>query len=218
MSKPKTENVAPYMTAKQEIEVSENLAEKKVKKCSPFGRCYIVGVSLVLLSFAVVLVASFFQDEYRSVVASVTSNFADEAVVVEASAIEQDVAVAAIETAIETEVSVTDEVQATAQPVQVNAVRPVAAYPYQPYNMYAVQNRGVEEKLRKQHEFQNELMQMQQARIAELEALRTKTFYNVDQDPNERYRAVEEIRSNIRDLDLEIQKKMQQAYNDFHSI
>lgn len=207
MSESKSENVAPYMTGTKKVEVSEKQTEKK--KCTPFGRCYIVGISLVTLSFLVVIVASFFQDEFNSVVASLNSDTVDEVVAV------TDITEPVVTV---NEQSIIDEVvQVTDQPAQATVVRAEPFYAYQPF-MPVVQN-NVFADMQQQHRAAiDEAMRQQNARIAELNQLRTARLEQIEQDRIARLNRFETMRAKTQAIQQEMQQKMQQAYNDFHSI
>ena len=207
MSETNSENVAPYMTGTKKEEASEKQTEKK--KCTPFGRCYIVGISLVTFSFMAVIIASFFQDEFNSVVANLSSNTPDEVVAVTDTA---EVVVANDEIVIDEAVQIND------QPAQAAVVRAEPFYAYQPFNP-AVTHNNVFANIQQKHRAAiDEAMHQQNARIAELNQLRSARFERIEQDRIARLNRFETMRAKTQAIQQEMQQKMQQAYNDFHSI
>ena len=212
MSESKTKNVAPYMTGKKKDDASDVQNVRKEKKCGPFGRCYVVAVATVLISFMFVIVASFFQNEVRSIVAGLSSVMVEEEVVEVA-----DVSVDA-----NTDKAIADNVSQQAELVvqqpKVIAPAPVATYPYQPVYGYSSQNRIYDGRLQQQRAIQDELRHLQQAQMAELRELRTAAFNGINHDRAERLKKREELRVRSQQMQLEMQQKLQQAYNDFHSI
>jgi hypothetical protein len=160
----------------------------------------------------VVIIASFFQDEYKSVVASLTSSPDVEQVAIETEDTAQDVIIANDET-------LSDEIiQVVEQPVQVTVAEPEAFYAYQPFNRPVVQNNAFVDMQQKHRAAFDEAIRQQNARIAEMNQLRTATFKRMDQDRIERLNRLETMRAKTQAIQLEMQQKMQQAYNDFHSI
>lgn len=209
MTDSNSEAVAPYMTGEKKVEASKDQTEKK--KCTHFGRCYIVGVSLITFSFMVVIVASFFQDEYKSILASLQLSPAVEQVATETVDIAQ-----AVTTTNET---LSDEiVHPVEQPVQATVVQSEALYAYQPFNPPVVQNNTFVDIQQKHRAAFDEAIRQQNARIAEMNQLRTTAFQRMDQDRIERLNSFETMRAKTQAIQLEMQQKMQQAYNEFHSI
>jgi hypothetical protein len=216
MSESNSEIVAPYMTGEKKVEASKEPTNKK--KCTPFGRCYIVGVSMVTLSFMVVIVASFFQEEYQSVVASLKSSSTVEQVAIETVDTMQDLVITADVVTANDEILTDGVVQAVEQPVQTTAIEPEAYYAYQPFNQPVVQNNVFVNMQQKHRAAIDEAIRQQNVRIAEMNQLRTATFKRMDQDRIERLNRLETMRAKTQAIQQEMQQKMQQAYNDFHSI
>lgn len=57
-----------------------------------------------------------------------------------------------------------------------------------------------------------------EAKVAEMNQFRTASFDQMDQDRVERLKKLEILRSKTQQIQFEMQQKMQQAYDEFHSI
>ena len=200
--------VAPYMTGAKKVEADEQTTEKK--KCTSFIRCYAMAIALVLVSFSFVIVASFFGDEYRTVVASFDSILSDDEVVVEALDSAQDVV--AVD-----EILISEEPAQVEQFVQASVVQPESSYAYQPF-IVPVQNNAFFDIQQRQRAAHDEAMRQQNARIAEMNEFRNASFQRMEQDRIERLNRQEAMHTKTLAIQQEMQQKMQQAYDDFHSI
>jgi len=212
MSESKTKNVAPYMTGKKKDDASDEHNARKEKKCGPFGRCYMVAVATVLLSFMFVIVASFFQNEVRSITAGLSSIFVEEELVEVAEVTADDT----FNTNETTADNVFQQVELEIQQPKVNI--PVASYPYQSVYGYSTNSRIYDGRLDQQRAIQDEIRHMQQVQMAELRELRTAAFNGINQDRADRLKKREELRIRTQQMQIEMQQKILQAYNDFHSI
>jgi len=178
---------APYIAATK---------VEEVKKSSSTGTYMAIaaGVLLVVTLTAV----TFFQDEYDSVVASLTSIITEENT--------QDVDL----TAVEAEVS-NDQVQTFDQIVQANNG-------YQSFAMNQDRASAFEEMRQNRRAAFEESKRKHDERMAEMYQLRTAAFERMDKNQTEMRNKMEVLRTKTQQIQLEMQQKMQTAYNEFHSI
>jgi hypothetical protein len=184
----KTDDVVKTET---DLEVATPVITAEKKEEKSYNTYYAIAASvLIAVVLSVVVVSSFFQNEYDSVVASVSSSF-DE--------MTQDVDV----------VESTDQV-ATINTASNNGFQPFTAQPSQNVNF---------DDLRQQRRAAYEAsLRQREAKIAELREFRDVEFKRIEQARIERLNRFDTLRTKTQAIQQEMHQKMQAAYDEFHSI
>ena len=197
-TKSDSEVTAPAMTAEKKEEATSN------------NKYYAIAASvLVAVVLSVVATASFFQDEYESVVASMSSSFDEmtqdsDAAVSEPVLADNNVAVVS-----------NDVAQVTDQIAQVNIA---PGYGYQPFATRPAQNVNFNDLRQQRRAAYETSLLNSQARRAELAEVRTAKFKAMDQGRIERMKRIETLRTKTQVIRQEMRQKMQAAYDEFHAI
>ena len=180
-----SENTAPSLAAKKETEKSVD-----------YGQYYASAAAVLLV--LTLTVVTFFDKEFESLVASLTSTD---------TAAEVDVAASDV---INGQVQVSDQI---AQPVAA-----ASSYGYQPFAMNQPRNMSFEEMRKQQRAAYEESMRKHNERVAQSNQLRTASFERMDQNRIDMQKKMETMRVKTQQIQLEMQQKMQAAYNEFHAI
>jgi hypothetical protein len=175
--------------------------EKKEVVSSSFNYFSIAAGILLVVTLTVV---TFFQDEYESAVASLMSITATEEVAEIEQAASQDLVA---------DVS-TGNAQVAGQMIQPG----YANYAYQGMGQNQVRNNSFDEMVKKQQAAYDEAMRVRNERINEMHQLRTASFQRMDKNQSDRRAKMETMRIKTQQIQLEMQQKMQAAYNEFHAI
>ena len=182
----------------------KSLASEKTtlveKSHAPYLIAGIVGTVLV----AVLTVATFFQNEYEAVIASLDSDSVSEKVADETLSSNQEVEVAIADAVINDEIAVSEN----AQPDYIYKAMPVAPVRTPDFNAIRQNQRASYEEAMRRHN----------ARNINLSSLRAATFAPVSQNQNDMQRKMETLNIKTQQIQLEMQQKMQAIYEEFHSI
>ena len=181
--------VAPYINKKDEVTTSSSYV--------PY-----FAMAAIFLLVVTLTVMTFFQKEYQSVVASLTSITTADEVVSDSSNVAQESNLAAIDTAVSN-----DNVQMPEQAFQANNGN-------QAFVMNQDRNNAFNERRQNQRAAYEESMRKHNARMAEMVELRTAAFNRMD----EKRMKMEAMRTKTQQIQLEMQQKMQAAYDEFHAI
>ena len=190
-----SEDTAPYLAAKQAETESGHFGE------------YMAAAAAVVLIVTLSIV-TFYDKEFESLVASFTSTDTVAEVAVQAT----DDAV------FETEAGHIANINA---PVSDQIAQPVAAassYGYQPFATNQPRNMSFEEMRKQQRAAYEESMRKHNERVAQSNQLRTASFERMDQNRINMQKKMETMRVKTQQIQLEMQQKMQAAYNEFHAI
>lgn len=181
--------VAPHITSKDEVAASRSYV--------PY-----FAMAAIFLLVVTLTVMTFFQKEYQSVVASLTSITTADEVVSESSNAAQESDLAAIDTVVSN-----DNVQMSDQTFQANNG-------YQPFAMNQQRNNSFNDRRQNQRAAYEESMRKHNERMAEMVELRTAAFNRMDQNRMK----MEVMRTKTQQIQLEMQQKMQAVYDEFHAI
>ena len=180
--------VAPYMSA-----------EKQQGQPEYRNRYAAIAASLlVAVTIAVIAAAMYFQDE-----PAIASLFNDLDSTMQTTDMASDESVA----------SDVEVAQINDQVVQ-DAFASDADYQTWP----ARSSNDFDERRQQSLAFVEEAKRKHEARVAEMNQFRTASFDRMDQDRVERLKKLEALRSKTQQIQFEMQQKMQQAYDEFHSI
>ncbi|MDH5388734.1 MAG: hypothetical protein OEY06_09810 [Gammaproteobacteria bacterium] len=165
--------------------------EKKEDVSKSYASYFAIAASVVFV--AVLTTVTFFEDEYQSALASLETFITADEVVSEST------------------VASNNSSQMSDQIVQTN-------YGYQPVVMNQASNNSYNEVRNNQRAAFEESMRQHDQKMAERRELRTAAFKNMDQTRIDRQKKFEVMREKTQQIQIEMQQKMQAAYNEFHSI
>ena len=185
--------VAPYITA-----------DKKEAGSKSYTSYFAIAAGVVFL--AVLTAVTFFQDEYKSVVASVETFISADEVVSDSSIATQDADLGFFEAA-----TSNNNGQMSDQIVQAN-------YGYQPVAMNQSRNDSFNKMREERRAAYEEAMRVHNAKMAERHELRTAAFNRMDQERITRQQKIDVMRVKTQQIHLEMQQKMQAAYAEFNAI
>ncbi|MCK4705644.1 MAG: hypothetical protein KAT90_09200 [Gammaproteobacteria bacterium] len=191
------EVVASEVVEKVAVEKEEVIAapyistEKKEDASKSYVSYFAIAAGVVFV--AILTTVTFFEDEYQSALASLETLITTDEVVSEST------------------VASSDSGQMSDQIVQAN-------YGYQPVVMNQARNNSYNEMRNNQRAAFEESMRQHNQKMAERRDLRTAAFKNMDQVRIDRQKKFEVMREKTQQIQLEMQQKMQAAYNEFHSI
>ena len=221
--------VATEAVSDEEVGTAPSIAEikkedKKEDASSSFNYFSIAAGILLVVTLTAV---TFFQDEYESVVASLMSITATEEVAevaevaIEPSSTVQEAELVAVEEIASQELVVdvsNDNVQVADQMIQAGYARVEPNYAYQSMVMNQARNNSFDEMVQKQRAAYDNAMRMRNERINEMHRLRTASLQRMDQNQADLRKKMETMRIKTQQIQLEMQQKMQAAYNEFHAI
>lgn len=183
--------VAAEDEVKTESEVATPVVAAENKEEKSYNTYYAIAASvLIAVVLSVVVTASFFQDEYDSVVASISSS-------------------------IDEMTQGTDVVEASDQVATMNVA---PNYGYQPFAAQPAQNVNFDELRQQRRAAYEASLRQREAKIAEMKEFRTAKFKNLDQARIERMNRYETLRTTTQAIQQEMRQKMQAAYDEFHAI
>ena len=194
VKKEKTETVVATEVKSEEPLVVEVAAEVKEETKTSSNKYYAMAAA-VLLAITLTVV-TFFQDEYKTVVASVDAYIAE---------LTQDTDVA-------------ETVAMVNAPMADQVARPEANYGHQAYGMSPAQNNSFNAMRNQNRAAYENSVSKHKARIAEMRELRTASFKRMDEDRIARVKRMEVMNAKTQQIQFEMQQKMQAAYNEFHAI
>ena len=178
--------------------------EKKEEASKSYASYFAIAAGVVFV--AILTAVTFFEDEYKSALASLETFITTDEVVSESTVASQDANLGFFETATNN-----DSGQMSDQIVQAN-------YGYQPVVMNQAGNNSYNEMRNNRRAAFEETMRQREQKIAERRELRTASFKNMDQARSDRQKKFEVMREKTQQIQLEMQQKMQAAYNEFHAI
>ena len=170
------------------IAAHHSTTEIKEEASKSYASYFAIAAGVVFV--AILTSVTFFEDEYKSALASLEIFITTDEVVSE---------------------STNDSGRMSDQIVQAN-------YGYQPVAMNQTRNNSFNERRNNQQAAFEEAMRQHDQKIAERRELRTAAFKNMDQARIDRQKKFEVMREKTQQIQLEMQQKMQAAYNEFHSI
>lgn len=203
VKKEKTETVVATEVKSEEPLVVEVAAEVKEETKTSSNKYYAIAAAILLAM--VLTVVTFFQNEYETVVASIDSYITELTENSDVAVNEETLSSDTVATVNDFNMPMSDQI---AQP----------AYGYQSYGMTPAQNTSFN-TMRENHRaaYENSVSK-HKARIAEMRELRTASFKRMDEDRIARVKRMEEMNAKTQQIQLEMQQKMQAAYNEFHAI
>ena len=218
--------VATEAVSDEEVNAAPSIAEikkedkKDVVSSSSNYFAIAAGVLLVVGLTAV----TFFQDEYESAVAGLMSITATEEVAevaIEPSSTVQEVELVAVEEPVSQELVAdvsNNNVQVADQMIQSGYARVEPNYAYQPMVMNQARSNSFNEMIQKQRAAYDNAMRMRNERLNEMHQIRTASLQRMDQNQADMRKKMETMRIKTQQIQLEMQQKMQAAYNEFHAI
>lgn len=195
----------------------KSLASEKATLVSKSHAPYLIAGVVGTVLVAVLTVATFFQDEYDAVVASLDSDSVSEEVADEILSSNQEIEVAVVDAAIIDEILV-ESAQPSPPSVQTGAVNAQPAYVYQAMPTTPVRAPVFNNARQNQRAVYEEAMRRHNARSAALPSLRTASSAPVSQNQNDMQRKMETLHIKTQQIQLEMQQKMRAVYEEFHSI
>ncbi len=199
-SKIEAETAAPYMAPK-----------KLQEKTTSYAPYYAAAAGILLV--VTLSVATFFQDEYKAVVASASSMMNTGEV---ATAASRDVSEA--DSMFVENGSENNNIQGSNQIAQADFNRTQPVFGKQPHVMNQTGNPALAAMRQKHQTSREEAMRRHDERMAKVNASRAAMQQRMDQTPAERRMKMEVLQAKTQQIQLEMRQKMQAAYDEFHAI